>query len=130
MNKMNRTIIDGIDCILLYHGTSISNHIDVMDTPTMKQCINGLGFYLTDDVQSARRYGSKVIAFAMRKEVYEQIKFVVRSIDLSFTDGIRRYGDCKQAGMEWVITTQGGCNTLAVECEDTYLVHLNTGEQS
>ena len=119
---MNRTIIDGIECIVLYHGTSVTKHTDVMDTPMIKRSINGDGFYLTDDVMSARRYGSKVIAFAMRKEVYESIKFVIRPIDLSFTDGIRRYGDCKQAGMEYVVCTQGGCNKLAVDCEDTYLV--------
>ena len=119
---MNRTIIDGIECIVLYHGTSAINVTNIMDSPMMKQSLNGLGFYLTDEVDTAKQYGSKVIAFAMTRETYESIKFVVRTIDLSWSEGLTPYGLARTTGIEYVVTTQGGVNALAVECEDTYLV--------
>ena len=100
-----------------------------MDSPTIKRSLNSEGFYLTDEIDTAKQYGSKVIAYAMTVETYNSIKFIVRTIDLSWTEGLTPYGLARTTGIEYVINTQKGINLLSVECEDTYLVHLNTGEQ-
>ena len=120
---MNRTIIDGIECVLLYHGTNTSCITDVMDSPRMSHNINGYGFYLTDYVPTARCYGKSVVVYAMTAEVYESIQFKIRSIDLSYQEGLKPYGECVMGGIEYVITTTKGINLLSVECEDVYTTH-------
>lgn len=108
--------------IKVFHGTNASNINDVIDNPRMTNCINGFGFFTTNDIEVARKFGKTVICWEMSVEVAEAVKFNIQPIDKSFEEGIRTHKECVEAGMEWVIRTQAGVNTMAWDCEDSFVV--------
>lgn len=76
---------------LYYHGTKYDVD-EVMNNPMMKPAFNGVGLYLTKDINVARCYG-KVICF----EVEDSFE----------VDVIRPIDGVLDAPYEYVITTQG-----------------------
>ena len=97
----------------LYHGTNASNIFNVMDNARMTKNINGLGFYLTNDINTASRYGSKIICWIVDKD----IPMIVRPIDQRYVEGLATYEECARGGMEYVVTTQANLNDLLLECD-------------
>tara|TARA_R110000796_G_scaffold137110_2_gene253208 strand:- start:942 stop:1277 length:336 start_codon:yes stop_codon:yes gene_type:complete len=108
--------------VKLYHGTSASNLISVMDFPNASPSINGLGFYLTPDKDIASQYGSNVICYVISVEDYDEINPIIRPIDQSYIDGIRTYEQCLVCGVE-VVLTQHDADMLAVNCVTSYVAH-------
>ena len=44
----------------LYHGTKSNNKEQVADFPKASKAANGLGFYLTNNIEIAKAYGSVI----------------------------------------------------------------------
>ena len=93
--------------IKLYHGT---NHeaTKVIDTPTMNNATNGLGFYLTECIDTAKSYGSNVVCFELELDIVNSMNMVIRPIS---PDNPTR---------EWVITNTKDLNTLTLDNWDAY----------
>lgn len=108
-----------MNTIKLYHGTN-ANPLHVMDSARMTKNINGYGFYLTNDIEVARKYGRHVVCFEL--SMTADVKFTVRPIDQSYTIGLRAYDDCVLDGQEWVITDTRSMNNLILDCENSYEV--------
>lgn len=49
--------------MFLYHGTTKHNAEHVIDYPLAKAATKGFGFYLTNDINVARQYGSSVVCY-------------------------------------------------------------------
>ena len=112
--------------MILYHGTNTNSLIDLIDNPKLGKCINGDGFYLTPEIEVAKKYGRTVLAYELSTQVCDSIAFTIRPIDLSFIDGIVCFGQAKEGGMEWVITNQPERDTLALDA-DSITVHFKHG---
>jgi hypothetical protein len=102
---------------ILYHGTNSSA---INSDFNMTNCINGLGFYLTNDIDVARSYGKFIHAFDMN---YDEIgvadRMVVRPIDQRYTEDMSLYTECVDGGMEYVITNQSDLDYLNLDiCGD------------
>lgn len=104
--------------MIIYHGTN-SNTIEVLDSPKVSKSINGLGFYATRDIEVAKRYGRKVLAWELDDTLVEA--YIERPIDQSYVDGISSYEMCALGGMELVMTQMQATN-MAYLCDDAYLV--------
>jgi len=107
--------------IKLYHGTSASNLLSVMDYPKASKSINGLGFYLSTDYDTAKQYGRDVICFVISLEQYDEINPIIRPIDQSYIEGIRTYEQCLVGGVE-VVLTQHDADMLAINSEEVYAI--------
>ena len=108
----------------LYHGTS-SNSIKVMEYPKAKPAINGVGFYVTDDIEVAKHYGCHVICWEVEEGFTDKIGLIKQTIDQSWKEQINTYEDCKKGGFEYRLT-QRQADELAIEClssSTTYVSH-------
>jgi len=54
--------------MFLYHGTTKLNAECVIDYPLAKASTNGFGFYLTNDIEVARQYGSSVVCYEVSND--------------------------------------------------------------
>ncbi len=95
----------------LYHGTN-ATLIDIVDNAKVSKCINGIGFYMTDSLEVARKYGSRVVEL----ELEDFDDYLVRPIDQRYTDGLATYEECVKGGMEYVITNQNSLNNMILDC--------------
>ena len=87
--------------ITLYHGTNYPT--EVLNNAKLNNSHNGLGFYMTDSLELAMKYGLKVVKF----EVFDMIalNLTVRKIDPLLED----------SAMEYVVTTPSSLNDLLDE---------------
>ena len=97
--------------MILYHGTN-SNINNVIDSPKLTQSLNGLGFYLTNDIEVAKKYGRNIIAYDITGF---DLPMTIRPIDLSYLDGLSTYEECVKGGIEYVVTTQSALDTLTLD---------------
>lgn len=105
--------------MLLYHGTNASNPETVLDNPTLQASLNGVGFYLTNDINVARQYGRSILTY----DVQHDIELTVRPIDQRYTEDMSLYRECASNGLEFVVTTQHALNSLVLDCEDAFVQH-------
>ena len=103
--------------MIIYHGTNAST-TEVIDSPKATKNINGLGFYASKDIEVAKKYGSKVVAWDIDDTMVEYIE---RPIDQSYVDGISSYEMCALGGME-IVMSQVQATSMAYLCNDAYLV--------
>ena len=103
--------------MIIYHGTN-ARTIDVIDSPKATKNINGLGFYASKDIEVAKKYGSKVVAWDIDDTMVEYIE---RPIDQSYVDGISSYEMCALGGME-IVMSQQQATSMAYLCNDAYVV--------
>lgn len=108
----------------LYHGTNSHNTNDVIDNPKASKAINGVGFYVTLDVDTAGMYGKDVICWEINTVTANMIKSPIKLIDQRFTEDMQMFEECLKGGRE-IALTQQEADLVATLCEDAYLV---TGE--
>jgi hypothetical protein len=102
--------------ISYFHGTN-SNVINVIDNPIAKSAINGFGFYVTLNIEEAKKYGKNVIEFVMEDE----FDAVTRPIDQRYVEGLATLQECMEGGME-VVLTQAQATEMALDAIDV-IVH-------
>lgn len=107
--------------IKLYHGTNASNLLSVMDYPKANKSINGLGFYLSTEYDTAKQYGRDVICYVISVVEFDKLSSIVRPIDQSYIEGIRTYEQCLVCGVE-VVLTQHSADQLAINSEEVYAI--------
>ena len=101
--------------ITLYHGTN-NNAKQVAQFPQATKAINGVGFYVTDDINVAKHYGCNVVSWEVRVDFPDQIGLIRQTIDQSWKDKINTYKDCAKNGFEYRLS-QRQADELAVEAE-------------
>tara|TARA_R110000744_G_scaffold208461_14_gene327211 strand:+ start:6155 stop:6499 length:345 start_codon:yes stop_codon:yes gene_type:complete len=104
--------------IKLYHGTTTTDNINnLLDCPKASACINGNGFYVTMNIEVARRYGSKVVVWEVEAGL---LNIAQRPIDQRYQEGLATYEECVKGGME-IVLTQTQADTMAIEAFYAYL---------
>ena len=106
--------------MLLYHGTNATNLIALMDKPMLKPSINGLGFYLTNELSVTQKYGRTVVVYDVSNAVLNTMGLVIRTIDQRHTEGTVSYAECALGGMEYVVTNKRDLDTLVLDADDVY----------
>ena len=87
----------------VYHGTNESI-IAVINNPQSNTAINGTGFFMTEDIDTARSYGKMYIKVIISDEMFEQGK--TQPIDQRYTHAPsgKTYEQCAKMGMETIFT--------------------------
>lgn len=101
--------------ITLYHGTN-NDARQVAQFPRSTKAINGVGFYVTDDINVAKKYGCNVVSWEVEAEFANKFGLIKQTIDQSWKEGLSDYWDCVEGGMEYILT-QRQADELAVEAE-------------
>ena len=99
--------------ITLYHGTN-NDARQVAQFPRSTKAINGVGFYVTDDIEVAKKYGCNVVVWEVEAELVNKLGLIKQTIDQSWKEGLSDYWNCVEGGMEYILT-QRQADELAIE---------------
>ena len=101
---------------VFYHGCrSIAEAILIANFPEPKPNVNGLGFYCSEDIEVAKRYGAYVIAIWTEQEA-DVTRPICNDPNMSVLEQVR-------AGMESIFVTKHSATTLFVNAEHITLQH-------
>ena len=87
----------------VYHGTNASI-ISVINNPKANHSINGNGFYMTEDIDTARSYGRMYIKVIISDDLFSRGRH--QPIDQRYTNEASNisYDECAAKGMEIVFS--------------------------
>ena len=102
--------------ITLYHGTN-NDARTVAQYPQATKAINGVGFYITDDIEVAKKYGCNVVVWEVEAELVNELGLTKQTIDQSWKEGFRTYAECAKDGLEYILT-QRQADELAIEATE------------
>lgn len=107
--------------IKLYHGTCSNYPNNVIDNPTTCHAINGVGFYVTTDVDVAAKYGKHVVCWEINQATRNMIASATKPINQLYTENMELYAECAEQGME-IALSQREADLMATLCVDAYLI--------
>lgn len=97
----------------LYHGTN-NNAYEVSQRPMPNKAINGLAFYVTDDINVAKQYGRNVVCWEVEERDVNKNGLRKFAIDQSYVDGLSSYEDCVKGGFEYRLS-KAECDEMVIE---------------
>lgn len=89
----------------LYHATN-ANKNTVIDYAELRHAVNGLGFYLTDDINVAKTYGINIITYDFSEHTELLAKMESNKIN---------NGDLNTEHMEYVVIDKETLDTIIFE---------------
>ena len=101
--------------ITLYHGTRLAAVNTVAQWPKAKHSEGGFGFYVTTEINTARRYGQLVEAWTIDYEDFvKHHNLAFTPVDTRYKEGLAELSECLEQGTELKLN-QHQADELAVE---------------
>jgi hypothetical protein len=106
--------------IKLYHGTNSQDINNLLDYPAATKNINGIGFYVSLEFNSAKKYGSEVVCWEVDAAFLAANDVCIMPIDQRYVEDMALWDECLAGGTECRLP-QRTADLMAVYCEDAYM---------